>query len=172
LTEVPISLEQLYAKSHKRIYDFLYKYTHNSETALDLMQDTFLNFQRAYEKSGLPEEKAIMVLYTIARNLSINFAKKHSNQKEISGLNLDRASNSMGQEKQAVYQDLEERLYSLLSELKEEEKVALLLKNVEGFSLAQIAQVLEVSISTASRLVTKAQERLVLLATERNLVPE
>jgi RNA polymerase sigma-70 factor (ECF subfamily) len=74
-------------------------------------------------------------------------------------------------ETRAEFQDLEERLYSFLGELSEEERSALLLKNVEGFQLSQIAEILQVSISTASRLVIRATEKVVAIAKRENLVP-
>ncbi len=172
VAEPMLSMETLYEKSHKRIYDFLYKYTQNADTAMDLMQDTYLNFFRAYKLAGLDEEKSIMVLYRIARNLSINFSKKFSNVKESSSQEMHLHSHDPSIEKKVVLRDLEERIYKCLNELKEDEKTALLLKNIENFNLTQIAEVLDISVSTASRLVIRAQEKLLKIAEKKGLVPE
>ncbi|BDA80877.1 DNA-directed RNA polymerase sigma-70 factor [Leptospira kobayashii] len=172
VSENQISMSQIYEKNHKRIYDFLYKYTQNADTAMDLMQDSFLSFHKHYSDSGLTEEKSLMVLYTIARNLSINYAKKFSTTKEIYSEDIDLHSHNPRLEKQAEYQDLEDRLYSFLGELKEDERSAILLKNVEGFQLTQIAEILNVSVSTASRLVIRATEKVTAIALRENLVPD
>ncbi|MDF3819657.1 sigma-70 family RNA polymerase sigma factor [Leptospira sp. 96542] len=165
-------MSQIYEKNHKRIYDFLYKYTQNADTAMDLMQDSFLSFHKHYANAGLSEERAIMVLYTIARNLSINYAKKFSTTRELVSEEMEYHSHNPKLEVQAEYQDLEDRLYSFLGELSEEERSALLLKNVEGFQLAQIANILDVSVSTASRLVIRATEKVITIAKRENLVPD
>ncbi|MEM7179636.1 MAG: sigma-70 family RNA polymerase sigma factor, partial [Spirochaetota bacterium] len=81
-------MEQLYTKYSKRIFDYLYKYTNNEEVASDLMQDTFLSFYKSYIDKGFSEERSLMLLYTIAKNNSINYSKKFSTQKESSG-NVD-----------------------------------------------------------------------------------
>jgi len=166
------NLSEIYEKSHKRIFDFLYKYTQNADTAMDLMQDSFLSFHKHYGNAGLPLDRAIMVLYTIARNLSINHAKKFSTSKELSSGEIELHSHNPDLETHAEYQDLEDRLYSFLKELSEEERSALLLKNVEGFQLAQIAEILNVSVSTASRLVIRANEKILSIAKRENLVPD
>lgn len=138
---------------------------------MDLMQDSFLSFHKHYGNAGLAEDRALMVLYTIARNLSINFAKKFSTSRELPSHEMELHSHNPDLETRAEFQDLEERLYSFLGELSEEERSALLLKNVEGFQLSQIAEILQVSISTASRLVIRATEKVVAIAKRENLVP-
>ncbi|MBL0955492.1 MULTISPECIES: RNA polymerase sigma factor [Leptospira] len=165
-------MSQIYERSHKRIFDFLYKYTQNADTAMDLMQDSFLSFHKHYGNAGLSEEKSVMVLYTIARNLSINYAKKFSTSREIASDEIEFHSHNPKLETKAEYQDLEDRLYSFLGELSEDERSALLLKNVEGFQLVQIAEILGVSVSTASRLVIKATEKVLAIAKRENLVPD
>ncbi|EMG20338.1 sigma-70 region 2 [Leptospira interrogans serovar Copenhageni str. LT2050] len=49
---------------------------------MDLMQDTFLNFFRKYSDTDIDQEQAIRLLYTIARNRSINYSRKFSTVKE------------------------------------------------------------------------------------------
>ncbi len=172
VSENPVSMSQIYESSHKRIYDFLYKYTQNADTAMDLMQDSFLSFHKYYGNAGLSLEKSIMVLYTIARNLSINYAKKFSTTRELHTAEIELHSHNPRLERVAELQDLEERLYGFLDELKEDERSAILLKNVEGFQLSQIADILGVSISTASRLVIRATEKLQTIAIRENLFPD
>ncbi|WP_108978399.1 RNA polymerase sigma factor [Leptospira ryugenii] len=172
MSEKAVSIAQIYERSHKRIYDFLYKYTQNADTAMDLMQDSFLSFHKHYGNAGLSEEKSVMVLYTIARNLSINYSKKFSTTREIHSEDIDLHSHNPKVEKTAELRDLEERLYSFLGELKEDERSAILLKNVEEFQLSQIAEILDVSISTASRLVIRATEKLQNIAIREGLVPD
>jgi len=172
VSENQVSMSQIYERSHKRIYDFLYKYTQNADTAMDLMQDSFLSFHKHYGTAGLSEEKSVMVLYTIARNLSINYSKKFSTTRELHTEDIELHSHNPRLEKVAELQDLEERLYSFLDELKEDERSAILLKNVEGFQLAQISDILGVSISTASRLVIRATEKLQAIALRENLSPD
>ena len=157
----------LYEMYHKRIFDFLYKYSNNQEVASDLMQETFFSYFRSYGDSSLPPEKAIMVLYTIARNNSINYSKKFSTVKESASNNVD-----IYQSKKTSFEKREElKLRQCLALLPEDQRVALIMKNLKDMTLAEIAEVMELSISTVSRLVVKATARLIQLAEEHGIAP-
>lgn len=161
----------LYEKYHKRIFDFLYKYTNNQEVASDLMQETFFSYFRSYGESDIPPEKAIMVLYTIARNNSINYSKKFSTIKENTS-NVDvYQSKKTSFEKKEELKDMEMRLRHCLALLPEDQRTAIVMKNMEDMTLAQISEVMELSISTVSRLVVKATTRLIELAEKNGIVP-
>ena len=45
------------------------------------------------------------------------------------------------------------------------------MKNIEDMTLAQISEVMDLSISTVSRLVVKATTRLIELAEKNGIVP-
>jgi len=118
------------------------------------------------------EDRALVLLYTISRNLSINYAKKIRNKKSTAILSDEATPKDKSQEPMFSLQDLEYRMNICLSELKEEERSAILLRNIEGYGLQKIADILDVNVATASKLIIRAQERLVKMAKARNLVPE
>ncbi|TGK19953.1 RNA polymerase sigma factor [Leptospira fluminis] len=165
-------METLYRESSGRIFDFLYKYTGNPEVASDLMQDTFLNFFKKYADSDLNREQSLKLLYTIARNRSINHAKKFSTVRETGAEDM-----GVFQEKgptfvrKAELSDLESRLKECLGFLPEDERYAVVLKNIENYTLADIAEVMGISVATASRLVVRATGKLLEIAKERQIFP-
>lgn len=55
------------------------------------------------------------------------------------------------------------RLYAALDRFPADERVALVLRKVEGMSLAQVAETMSVSLSTAKRKLSQAEQRLVRL---------
>lgn len=164
-----LSMEKLYASAQKRIYDFLFKYTRNPDTAMDLTQDTFLSFFKTYSDQNLSEEKSIMLLYTIARNRSINFSKKFSTMKENSSLNEDIHSKSVSFEKKLEWQDLENKLWKCMDELNEDERCIIELRHIQDYNLTQISEIMGISVSTASRMVVKATSNLLKLAESKNI---
>ncbi|NUM42389.1 MAG: sigma-70 family RNA polymerase sigma factor, partial [Leptospiraceae bacterium] len=89
----------IYKKNHKRIFDFLYKFTNNEEVALDLMQETFLSYYKYYSKDEFSLDKSLMILYTIARNNSINYSKKFSTKNENPYEKIEYKSDSLSIEK-------------------------------------------------------------------------
>ncbi len=165
-------METLYRESSGRIFDFLYKYTGNPEVASDLMQDTFLNFFKNYSNSDLNREQSLKLLYTIARNRSINHAKKFSTVRESGAEDMGHFK----EERQTFVRktelsDLETRLMECLSDLEEGERYALVLKNIENYTLADIAEVMGISVATASRLVVKATGKLLEIAKAKQILP-
>lgn len=162
-------MQSLYEINYKKIFDFLYKFTRNSDLAFDLTQDTFVSFFKSYLDDDLSNEKSIMLLYRIARNHSINFFKKFSTQKENSGNVEEYKSEKLSFETKLELGDMEEKLYQYIESLPEEQKTALLLKNVEGLTLVQISEIMGTSISTVSRLVVKATANLIQIAEKNNL---
>ncbi|MCK6380880.1 MAG: sigma-70 family RNA polymerase sigma factor [Leptospiraceae bacterium] len=159
----------IYKKNHKRIFDFLYKFTNNEEVALDLMQETFLSYYKYYSKDEFSLDKSLMILYTIARNNSINYSKKFSTKNENPYEKIEYKSDSLSIEKNYELKDMEEKLYSHLSTLPEEQKTAVILKSMEDMTLQQISEIMDISISTASRLVTKGLANLVEYAKENGM---
>ena len=163
-------IELVYRETREKLFDFLYKYTRNPETALDLLQDSFLNFQKHYGGRDLSLKESQMLLYRIARNLSINHAKKFSTTRE-SHSEIDRPDKAISIEKAAEYSELESKLHECLDELTEDQKTVIILKNLEGLNLTKIAEIMEVSIATVSRLLVKATDNLIKIAEQRELIP-
>lgn len=165
------AMERIYTSFQKRIYDFLYKYTQNVDTAMDLLQDTFLSFFKSYGDKNLSDEQAIMLLYRIARNRSINHSKKFSSIKEIQAIPDSSLSDSRSFVKDMEAEDMEARLLKCLDDLEESEREVIILRFIEDLNLTQIGEIMEISVSTASRLVGKATSRLLRLAKEKEIHP-
>ncbi|MCB1143847.1 MAG: sigma-70 family RNA polymerase sigma factor [Leptospiraceae bacterium] len=164
-------LEELYLENRKRIFDFLFRFSNNFDTAMELMQDTFVSYIKNYSEREYSKERATMLLYTIARNLSINYSKKFSTIRESHTAEVDHFEhNVLSFEKKLENKDLETQLQNCLNELPEDLKTSYVLRILEDLSLSQIAEIMEISISTASRLVVKAQRTLYEMAKERKIL--
>jgi RNA polymerase sigma factor (sigma-70 family) len=164
-------MEVFYKKYYKRIFDFLYKYCGDEEIALDLLQETFYRFYKRYANTSLSEEQSLMLLFTIAKNYSINYSKKFSTVKENKSYFEVHEAKNVSFEKREELIDMEERLRKCLLLLPEEERTAVILKNIDDMKLSQIAEIMGVSISTASRLVARATAKLIELARQKEIYP-
>jgi len=162
-------MEVLYLELRERIFSFLFRFTGNEDLAMDLVQDTFLSFFKNYGSSQISKEDAIPLLYRIARNRSINHSKKFSSLREIGDPSMELHPDFGNLENQILNQDLEERLRICLGELPMEEKEVLILRYMDELNLSQIAQILQVSVSTVSRLIARATSNLLRLAKERGI---
>lgn len=164
-------MEALYNRYSRRIFEYLYKYTGNEEIASDLMQDTFINFYKHYIDRDFAEERSLMVLYTIAKNNSINYSKKFSTQKEFSGEIDFYKTRQTPFETRQEWQDMEELLQEGLLSLPEDLRTVIILRNLEDMTLAQIATIMGLSISTISRLLIKATAHLIKIAESKDINP-
>lgn len=162
------AMEQIYKDSSKRIYDFLYKFTNNSDTALDLLQETFLSFFKQYQERDLEKDNIMKILYTIARNQSINLAKKASTRRE-SHSEIDASDKTVSFTKKLELKEMEEQLMNCLQELPPDQRSALIMKNLDDLNLTQIAGIMDVSVSTVSRLVVKGTSSLLQIASKRGI---
>lgn len=163
-------MEELYISLREKIFSFLLKYTQNHDTAMDLLQDTFVSFFQKYKDSKLKKEDAGALLFRIARNRSINYAKKFSTQKEFSGMHIEFHPDERSFEKKVLDKDTEFNLKTLMEELPQLEKDALYLRFVEEMSLQEISKILNTSLSSVSRIIARGTKQLIMMAKKRGIL--
>ncbi|EQA44597.1 sigma-70, region 4 [Leptospira broomii serovar Hurstbridge str. 5399] len=172
--------EKLYNKNKDHLFSFIRRSVRDESTALDLLQDTFLNFFKHYSGKVLPEEQiARMILFRIARNLMINHSKSYY-QKNVSLVGEEVGtvfgSKTQGPEGQVLddmaAQDLASMFSILFEILPEDQKTALDLRYSQGCKLEEIAQVLELSVSGVSRLLERAEKAILQEGKRRGFQPE
>lgn len=75
LSDASGEMEEIISAYYEQIYKFCYWKIQNSDEAQDITQDTFIRFLDAAQTySDIKRPKAL--LYTIANNLCLNWAKK------------------------------------------------------------------------------------------------
>jgi len=158
----PEAFAELYDLYVNSIYRFIYFKVSSVEEAEDLTSDTFLKTWEYLNKERRIENfKAL--LYRIARNLVIDFYRKKSlaesellDEERIS----DKADNRLNlTEKIQVKMEIVE-LENNLSKLKDEYKEVIILKFVEGFSINEIAKILEKPKGNVRVLIHRAVKAL------------
>ncbi len=156
-------LERLYNQNREGIYIYLLRTVRNPDLALDLMQDTFLNFFRYFAEKGMPDElSSRKILYRISHNLAVNHFNKAGTVREISIEGEFSGPDSHEQEitDRLHKEDLENLLQELLARLPPEQRTAVILKYYQGFRLEDIAAILGVSAATVSRMIKKGVRKL------------
>ncbi|TGK11949.1 sigma-70 family RNA polymerase sigma factor [Leptospira fletcheri] len=174
--------EKLYNANKDHLFSFIRRSVKDESTALDLLQDTFLNFFKHYSgKGNLPQEQiARMILFRIARNLMINYGKSYY-QKNVSLMGGEEVASFFGSKAQGpegqvlddmAAQDLTRALNEILEILPEEQKTAVELRYSQGCKLEEIAQVLGLSVSGVSRLLERAEKAILQEGKRRGFKPE
>lgn len=144
--------------------------THNMTDAEDIAQDVFLEVYRS-AKDFRGEAKISTWLYRIAVNRSLNWMRaakrrrffdsidaaftggKNQNS-EISDHSSDQPDIKMGEQQRA------ELLHQAIDRLPEKQRVAFTLNKYDDLSYAEIAEVMELSLSSVESLIHRAKKNL------------
>ncbi|MCR9143782.1 MAG: sigma-70 family RNA polymerase sigma factor [bacterium] len=177
-------IEERFARIYANVRDDLFAYIQRSmrqeDTSLDLLQDAFYNFCRIYQDREVPEDiQCRMYLFKIARNLMINYGKKVYNRRVDLVESYDdapainRSKSEPTPEDQVLTrmhaEESEQILAELLDTLKEDLRTVLLLRYQSNLRLEDIAGIMDLSISTISRMIQKAEQALVQEGRKRGL---
>lgn len=166
------AFSSLVGKYQRPIFNFIYRFFGSYDLASELAQDTFLKcFQslRSFDQ----ERKFSTWLYTIAKNICIDEYKrrKHNNPLYLEDLpeTAERVRPSGGAtnpQLQCILREEGARLMEAISSLEPEKKVALILHYFQGLSYNEIAETLDIPLSTVKIRIFRAKRSLLKMLEE------
>ncbi len=169
-SEKRATFQRIYEDNARDLLAYLMRSLRQEAVARDLMQDAFLNFIRIFREKDLPEPSACrMYLFRTARNLLINHLKSGRIRHEVMAPDAGESTPSgpYSTEEQVIHQldaELrEEVLQEVLAELDEQDRSILLMRHAHGMKLEEIAEVMDMSISTVSRRLDRSAAKLMYL---------
>ncbi len=143
-----------------QLYKFIYKLTVSREDTEDILQEVFIRvYNNLYRYNS--RWKFSTWLYNIAVNVfKTQYTKKKKDPESIDGVEIDDISCSIMDYPDVAYEAKEQRLLiiKLIKGLKNDQKIALVLKHVQGFSYKEIADILEVTPEAAKMKVRRAKQ--------------
>jgi len=142
------AFEALYFRHRDWVTSLAFRFTSDESLALDVLQETFLYFLKKFPGFTLTAQMKTF-LYPVVKNLSIAARRKaerhQSTESELEVLANQPAEQSMRIEAK--------ELTAVMAGLSEEQREVLLLRFVDGLSLAEIAAAMEIPLGTVkSRL--------------------
>lgn len=154
------------------IYSMLLRLTENAEDAGDLTQETFMNAFRSIKK--FRGESSIRTwLYRIAINRSRNRfrwwkSRRRSKTVSIDSIRTDEdrplhetlAGDTPDPESEAITAERMYRLREMLLTLPDIFREAVILRDIEGLTYEEIAEVLEISIGTVKSRIARGRAEL------------
>ena len=165
--------EKLVAAYEKPVYHIALKMTGSEEDAFDLSQDTFLKAYRSLNTFRGESSFGTWVC-RMAANLCIDFLRKQKRQGRV--LSLDAADDDgrsvelpdLRYEPQSAMEkrELSMQIREGLGKLPPEQKLVLILRDMEGFSYQEIADTLEMELGTVKSRIYRARAHLAKLLTE------
>lgn len=146
-----------------RVFGMAFHYVRNREEALDLAQETFV---RVYEKiSGFSGHATFTSwLLLIARNLCIDHLRRRKARPPASDVPADEdlalASDAPGPEAEGIRSDREKLLYRALGKISEINREMIVLKDIQGLKLEEIATMLGLPLGTVKSRSARARMEL------------
>ncbi|MHC4623950.1 MAG: sigma-70 family RNA polymerase sigma factor [Planctomycetota bacterium] len=168
------AMERLIGKYQNRIYNTILKMCANRDDAAELTQDTFVkvieNLERFQGRSGF-----YTWLFRIAVNLTLNYCQRSVKLgcRSLEGYDEERDSEKKSQLKEFLRDDaspdpvdvaqnreLCEAVVKALMKLDETQRAVVVLRDIEGMSYADMADVLGVELGTVKSRLSRARGSL------------
>ncbi len=161
------AFEAVFRKYADYIFNIALRATHNQEDAQEITQEVFVavhhNLGRFRFESGFKTW-----IYRIAVNMTINYLKKEAKHRDV--VEYDDAV-GVSWVRPEIYgradQEHHEFLVNkLLRALTPEQRVCVILRNIEGLTYEEIARELGVNMNTVRSRLKRAREKLISLGKE------
>lgn len=166
------AFEEMVAHFERPVYSLCFRLLGDAEEARDAAQETFLKVYRGLGKFR-GEAGLKTWIYRIAINQAMNqqrwWRRRHRDQTISLDLSRGESDVTLGQvlpsslvspEQAAITSERERRIISALAEVKQEYRVALILREIEELSYEEIAQTLTISIGTVKSRIARGREEL------------
>lgn len=164
-----LAFRYLVEKYQDKVFNTCLGFLRNTEEAEDITQEVFIEIYQSIA-SFRAEAKVGTYLYRIAVNKSLDFLRKQKRQKRfgflLSIFGMEEQIHSPAAtvfEHPGVLLENKERaslLFEKMEELPERQKVAFTLHKVDGLSYQEIAEVMELSVSSVESLIFRAKQNL------------
>lgn len=139
-TNRKLGIEELYKNYSKLVYGVIYSILKNTDETEDVLQNVFVKIFKL-DNEKLPTKSHLSWLYSVAKNETINYIKKHSKEKNYENL-YEITDNDTEIEKVLD----KEYFNKLIENLPPKQQEILSLKIISNLSFREIANILDMKI--------------------------
>ena len=158
------AFNELMAQHEQQMYAVALRMCANREDAQDCLQEAMLRVYRAI--SGFKGQSNFSTwLYRITMNTCLDELRRRKNKQNTSldGL-LDQGwsptEGSAGPEQEALRSELRDKMGGAIRQLPEDMRAAIVLRDMQGLTYDEIAQVTQVSVGTVKSRISRGREKL------------
>ncbi len=157
------ALKEIFDQYHKKVYRIAYGVVRQREEALDIVQEVFIKFYRSI-RFFKGQSKFYTYLYRMAMNTSIDHAREMRRAPFSSLDGMEGFQPSDGVEKRPdsilLHKELEEKVKRVLEKLPNDQRMALIFREIEGLSYQEISETMGCSIGTVMSRLHYARKRI------------
>ncbi len=152
-----MEFEPLLRQHETRVLRLALRLTGNLADAQDSAQEVFMRLHN--QLRNLPSADAVPAwLHRVTVNVCIDNARRSRKTVPIDGLSL--VSSQRNPERQSLDRETGDRVQAALDQLSERERAAIVLRDLEGLSTAEVAEVMGTAESTVRVQIAKARLKL------------
>lgn len=141
------------------VYNLSRKLVSGTEEAEDLVQETYMRAFDAWERGRKPR-KVEPWMATICLNLGRSWLRRASKRREVLGLPEEATSNQTNVEGDAIERVTKDAVHRALWSLPDEQRVAITLMDINGFTASQVARMTNSPRGTVLARVHRGRKRL------------
>ncbi|MUG45685.1 sigma-70 family RNA polymerase sigma factor [Paenibacillus woosongensis] len=153
-----LSIDKAYRDYKNDVYRYLFYLCRNHHTAEDLTQETFCRAWSHLEQ--LPEKKVKPWLFRVSHNAYIDKLRKESRSSSYENEFFYQFAGEETPETWMLREESRQELYSQLLLLNLNQRQAVLLYDIHGFSYQEAANLMEISLSKFKITLYRARQRL------------
>ena len=147
----PAAFSELYDRYQAPIYRYIRYRVQDTHDVDDLTSDVFVRLVERIDRFSYQGRPILAWLYTIARNLIIDYYRREG-RKKLDPFDEQLAANSISPEEYTNRALSWQRISEGLQQLTEEQQDVIVFKFIEGYSNAQVAQLMEKPIGAVKSL--------------------
>ncbi|GBC81215.1 ECF RNA polymerase sigma factor SigE [bacterium HR10] len=158
--------EEIVKQYSRRIYNLAYRFTGNRAAAEDLTQEVFLRLYRTLEQYDPREGDLSHWLMRVARNLIIDDYRRRARTPTENGEDLSEHEYHLRADERGDPQTLVERrelstlIHAALAKLSPELRACVILRDLEGLSYQEIAELLQIPEGTVKSRINRGRLEL------------
>jgi RNA polymerase sigma-70 factor (ECF subfamily) len=171
--EIGLSFEELFARFNSMVFHLTYRILGDREEALDVSQEVFLTIYRKM-RSFRGESSLKTWIYRIAINRASNRCRwwnrlrrrgtvsldEHLSKESTRGLSETLKSGGRSPEESLLLAEERAEIERSLLHLPVQQRIAVIMRDVEGLSYDEIAESLQVSLGTVKSRIARGREEL------------
>ncbi|HYF02071.1 MAG TPA: RNA polymerase sigma factor [Patescibacteria group bacterium] len=151
---------EIYNRYASKVNAYCFRILNNTELAEDTFQETFLRFYQSV-KNEREMTNLAGFLITIARNLCLNYKRN-----KLESVSIDEELLSYSDEARHDKNELLYLIHTALELLEPEFREVFVLKEYDGFSLAEIAEITGTSLANTKSRIHRAKDQIRSLLSE------
>lgn len=141
------------------IFKFIMKLTNNKDTTDDIVQETFIKMIKNIDKFDLKGKATFSTyLIKIAKNTYIDFIRKKSH--ELQEIDIDNLEDNLSNEYSYMIHEDYNTLVEKINGLPHDQKEAIKLKYLEGYTLEEISRIQKVPPKTIKSRLFEGRKKL------------